>query len=124
MPAERTILSLLSPEYMYQPSCSCLRLLRQLMPCALVLALARAGKSIAARMAIMAMTTRSSISVKPNSLQATVVERPALAWAFDLRFIKFLALRPDASPTPASGAQVPSPLPGQYGVESLRGSSR
>ena len=33
------------------------------MPCALVFALAKAGKSIDARMAIMAMTTNNSISV-------------------------------------------------------------
>jgi len=35
----------------------------QVMPCALVLALARAGRSRPARMAMIAMTTRSSISV-------------------------------------------------------------
>ena len=36
--------------------------------CALSLARANAGNSNAARMAIMAMTTNSSISVKPSSL--------------------------------------------------------
>src|SRR5690242_8747340 len=36
-----------------------------LIPCALVLVLASAGKSIDARMAIIAMTTSSSIRVKP-----------------------------------------------------------
>jgi len=35
------------------------------MPCALVLAFERAGKSMPARMAMMAMTTSSSIKVKP-----------------------------------------------------------
>src|SRR6266571_1761306 len=35
------------------------------MPCALLFALVKAGNSIAARIAMMAMTTNSSISVKP-----------------------------------------------------------
>src|SRR6266699_2731601 len=39
--------------------------LKQLIPCDLVLALASAGKSIAAKIAMMAMTTRSSIKVNP-----------------------------------------------------------
>src|SRR6266516_1322851 len=39
-------------------------LLRQIMPCALALALLNAGRSIAARMAIMAITTSSSMRVK------------------------------------------------------------
>src|SRR5438045_510020 len=42
----------------------CLTLLRQAVVCALALALASAGKSIAARMAMMAITTSSSIKVK------------------------------------------------------------
>ena len=42
---------------------TCLRLLRQEIICALCLALARAGKSMAARMAMIAMTTSSSIRV-------------------------------------------------------------
>src|ERR1051326_702271 len=40
--------------------------LKQEMPVALHLALERAGKSMAARIAIIAMTTRSSIRVKPT----------------------------------------------------------
>src|SRR5215471_3717782 len=38
----------------------------QPVPCAFCLALARAGRSIAARMAMMAITTNSSISVKAD----------------------------------------------------------
>jgi hypothetical protein len=38
---------------------------RQAVVCAFRLALASAGSNIAARMAMMAMTTRSSINVKP-----------------------------------------------------------
>src|SRR4051794_40394807 len=43
---------------------NCLRLLTQLIWLAFCLAFARAGSSIAARIAIMAMTTSNSISVK------------------------------------------------------------
>src|SRR5713101_3622359 len=38
------------------------------MPCALVLALDKAGSNMPARMAMIAMTTRSSISVNPLSV--------------------------------------------------------
>src|ERR1017187_5488966 len=47
----------------------------QEMPCALVFALARTSKRNAARMAMMAITTRSSIRVKP-----VLAEQPAVAW--------------------------------------------
>src|SRR2546425_5151482 len=50
--------------YMATPKPSCLRLLVQLIRCALFLVLAKAGKSRAARIAMMAMTTSNSISVK------------------------------------------------------------
>src|SRR5258707_13199148 len=42
-------------------------LLRQEMPCALVLALDKAGNNNPARMAMMAMTTSNSIRVNPRS---------------------------------------------------------
>src|SRR5204863_1226575 len=48
---------------MAQAMVICFLLLRQLVRLALHLALERAGKSIAARMAMMAITTRSSIKV-------------------------------------------------------------
>src|SRR2546425_9955998 len=51
---------------MIQHSPNCLMLLRQAMPWALVFALASAGKSKPARMAMMAITTRSSMSVNPR----------------------------------------------------------
>src|SRR5688500_13438896 len=44
---------------------NCFKLFRHEIAWALRLALARAGKSMPARIAIMAMTTRSSMSVKP-----------------------------------------------------------
>ncbi len=49
---------------MRKPNPTCLRLLVQLMRAALALALASAGKSKPARMAMMAITTNSSMSVK------------------------------------------------------------
>src|SRR5258707_1736500 len=52
--------------YRNQASWSCLRLCSQAADCAFVFALNKLGSSIAARMAMMAMTTRSSISVKPR----------------------------------------------------------
>src|SRR5213592_4979391 len=57
--------SLKSPAYKCHASTSCLLLFMHMMPCALVLALAKAGKSKLARMAMMAMTTNRSIKVKP-----------------------------------------------------------
>ena len=53
------------------PRPSCLRLLRQPIFFALSLALAKAGKSSAARMAMMAITTSSSIRVNANSLRGS-----------------------------------------------------
>src|SRR6266700_1376937 len=68
--------SLFSWTYMVQASCNCFRLLRQTTACALALARARAGKSKAARIARMAMTTKSSIRVKP---QVGLQRRPVTA---------------------------------------------
>src|SRR5438128_2444070 len=59
--------SLLSCTYINQAHCNCLRLLIQAIPCALCFALLNPGNSIAARIAMMAMTTRSSIRVNPLS---------------------------------------------------------
>ena len=55
--------SLWSSAYMRNPSDHCRMLLRQLVAWALLLALDNAGSSIAARMAMIAMTTSNSISV-------------------------------------------------------------
>lgn len=58
--------SWLSTAYKCQQTSSCFKLLRQFNARALSLALLKAGKSIAARMAMMAMTTSSSIKVNPE----------------------------------------------------------
>ena len=55
----------LSLAYMIKPKPICLLLLRHLVVKAFVLALASAGSTIAARMAMIAMTTNSSIRVNP-----------------------------------------------------------
>src|SRR6266404_1252483 len=78
MPADRTTLSSLSPEYMNQPSCNCFKLLRQAIPCPLALALLSAGSSSAARMAMIAITTSNSISVKPSLSHSRVDSRNCL----------------------------------------------
>src|SRR5580765_4944096 len=57
----------LSSGYINQESCNCLRLLRHWMPCAFVFDLLNAGSSRPARMAIIAITTSSSISVKAEA---------------------------------------------------------
>src|SRR5262245_61887479 len=64
-----TSLSLLSPAYMYHASASCFRLLTHRVVPALVLALASAGSNIPARMAMIAMTTSSSINVNAKCLE-------------------------------------------------------
>src|SRR6267142_7249493 len=67
---------LLSLRYMAMPRPICLRLFMQRVWTALALALARAGRSIAARIAIMAMTTSSSIRVKPRTRRVRPGRRP------------------------------------------------
>jgi hypothetical protein len=57
--------SLSSSAYIIQPRASCFSLLRHAPCVARCFALANAGSNMAARMAMIAMTTRSSISVKP-----------------------------------------------------------
>src|SRR5437879_6458428 len=56
--------SWLSNEKVRKARPTCLRLLTQLMRCARALARASAGSNMAARMAIIAMTTNNSIKVK------------------------------------------------------------
>src|SRR6266852_7501156 len=53
----------LSSEYMCSANCICFRLLRQEMPSAFALALLKAGSSSAARIAMIAITTSSSMRV-------------------------------------------------------------
>src|SRR5664279_1792244 len=60
--------SLFSEANIWVASPHCLRLFRQQAPLALSLARLRAGKSIAAKMAMMAITTSNSMSVKAMTL--------------------------------------------------------
>src|SRR5882757_8371709 len=69
------------------PNSNCFMLLMQEMPCARILAFAKAGNSMAARIAIMAITTSSSISVKPWFLEPVFTERPLGKSAHNNRFI-------------------------------------
>src|SRR5690349_6480276 len=72
-------MSWLSTAYRCQHTASCLRLLRQPTVRALSLALARAGKSRAARMAIMAMTTSSSMRVNARRKPAAPAQENTLS---------------------------------------------
>src|SRR5215469_13171359 len=69
------MLPLKSPAYMTLAMPICLRLLRQAVCCALRLARLRAGRSIAAKMAMMAMTTNNSIRVKALPFAAREEQR-------------------------------------------------
>src|SRR5512140_1107828 len=64
--AFRTIVSLKSLAYIAQQIWSCLALLRQEAAWPFSFAFPKAGRSIAARIAMMAITTSSSIRVKPR----------------------------------------------------------
>ena len=55
---------------------SCLELFMQEIICALILARLKAGNSMAARIAIMAITTSSSISVNPPLVKGEAKWRP------------------------------------------------
>ena len=68
-----TAQSSLSREYSRTASISCFWLLRQAMPRAFARALESAGKSMEARMAMIAMTTRSSIKVKDFFIVSNVL---------------------------------------------------
>ena len=60
--------SLLSIEYICHARTNCFWLLAQAAPVALDFALAKAGKSMPAKIAMMAMTTSNSMRVKPELL--------------------------------------------------------
>src|SRR5438552_9464133 len=64
----------LSSGYIKQPTWICFRLLMHKIACARILAWLSAGKSMAARMAMIAMTTSSSIKVKAG-LRRRFIER-------------------------------------------------
>src|SRR3569833_405275 len=69
-------LSLLSSVYSVVKTIVCFRLLRQEVLSALLFAFANAGNSIAARMAMMAITTSNSINVKPDPFKERTEEEP------------------------------------------------
>jgi hypothetical protein len=62
--------SRLSPAYILIAKPHCLRLLAHWARIAVALALLKAGNNMAARMAMMAMTTSNSIKVKPSAVIA------------------------------------------------------
>src|SRR5271168_3546557 len=74
--------SLLLSVYIAQQSWSCFKLLMHCRAWALVLALLKAGKSIAAKMAMMAITASNSKSVKPLILPARLAARSTRVWRF------------------------------------------
>src|SRR5688572_9435997 len=86
---------------------SCLVLFMHMMPCALVFALASAGRSMLARMAIIAMTTSNSMRVKPLRRRQTFECKEVVCIV--LGFCSFLYHRklswiPQARGSRASGA--------------------
>src|SRR5262245_12237801 len=70
-------ISLLSSAYNLQPTINCLPLFKQAIPCALVFALDNAGISIAARIAMIAITTSNSMSVKASFAGLVQPEEPS-----------------------------------------------
>src|SRR6516225_9455069 len=62
--AQNGVASLLSPQYIMKPKVNCLTLFRHWLWFARFLAEDNAGSSMAARMAMMAITTNNSINVK------------------------------------------------------------
>src|SRR5208283_3655253 len=81
-------LSLKSPWYIIQAVIFCLLLLMHWMACALCLALASAGSSIAARIAIMAITTNNSMRVKARAERA---DAGFVCIAFRIGFVSIIA---------------------------------
>src|SRR5262245_17751511 len=79
----------LSSGYISQHNCICFMLLMQLVRSAFSLARARAGSSIAARIAMIAMTTSNSMRVKPP--EATIGERP-LAVEVEALAVRFIVI--------------------------------
>src|SRR5436189_3158825 len=105
---------------MIHANCSCLRLFKQTMAWALALAAERAGSRSEARIAIIAMTTRSSIRVNPPvnppltpprrgtlSAEDLVVRLRTLSWIAE-RGGAFGTSLPDVTPVLAAGGQDPS----------------
>jgi len=89
------------------PSPSCFMLLTHEIPCARIFALANAGKSIAARMAMIAMTTNNSIKVKPPLFDERLLRYPLILLR-DICFIQnCIFLKSSSSqPMPAAGSHI------------------
>src|SRR5882672_1793869 len=81
--------SLLSPGYIAQPSVSCFRLLTHWIWRALSLARLSAGSSMAARMAMMAITTSNSMRVKARR-EFIISENRHREWRFVLSQVRSL----------------------------------
>src|ERR1700677_2028408 len=81
--------SWLSDAYSVQASNNCLVLLMHWMPWACCLDRARAGSSIAAKMAMIAMTTRSSIRVNASPHRGKAATRPP-SGAFHCSIARFI----------------------------------
>src|SRR6478736_6623850 len=80
-------LSRLSPAYIVVAMANCRRLFRHWMRRAFSLALANAGNNIAARIAMIAITTSNSMSVNADTGRCTVVGRLAFMLDNNLTFI-------------------------------------
>src|SRR5437016_949450 len=80
-------LSSKSSAYILNANPHCLLLLRQAVAWARALALERAGSSMAARIAIMAMTTRSSINVNAREIRRSpkAFNLAAIKWFDQIR---------------------------------------
>src|SRR5262245_20001806 len=78
---------------MYQASASCLRLLTQGVVPAFVLAFANAGSNIPARMAMMAITTSSSIRVKAKPLAGFAHICRTAGWVLIEEFLSCYVVR-------------------------------
>src|ERR1700677_4678045 len=88
-----TSLSLLSLTYMVNANPSCFWLLRQLASVAFNLALAKTGSRIAARIAMIAITTNSSIKVNAPNRDVLALRRPVpLNFLFNVQIIRFVFL--------------------------------
>src|SRR6266498_4070985 len=76
-----SIVPLLSSAYIMKANWSCFSLLWHRAPVAFIVAFDKAGKSKLARMAMMAMTTSSSMSVKPKRFSAQALAVRVLGWS-------------------------------------------
>src|SRR6185295_2663176 len=99
---------LLSSAYIFQPIMSCRRLLAHWVPVAFCLALPSAGRSIPARMAIMAMTTSNSMRVKAENEEDEIFERFMCSTGSGLTITKLLFVGASSMPLfRTRGGEIP-----------------